>query len=495
MGIIKKQAVQNTIISYVGAVVGYFNVLVLFPYAFSPEEIGLTKVLQNAATLFVPVAQLGITTAIIRYFPFFKLDEQKKKAFFLYSIIISLAGFCFFTLGFLLLRSNIVDFYISESPLLVEFFYLIIPLVFFLVFFGTFEAFANSNYKTGISIFLRDILLRVITTVLAVLYIFEVISFTHFIWLLVLGYGIVLLGLMLYLNRIGEFKIGNDFSFLKGGFFKEIFGYSLYVLLGSTGALLVSNIDVLMIGSLLGLKQTGIYAIGFAIASIIDIPRRAIKQIVDPFVSLAIKNENYDEIKDLYFKVSINQLIIGSLIILGIWANIDSIFRLMPNGATYEMGKYVALLLMLTKLMDMSASINGEIIGYSKYYKFNIVSIVILAGLTIATNLIFIPLYGINGAAVATLLSLLSFNILKFVFIKIKFGIQPFNLNTIKIVVIGVICYFMTLWLPHFENVFLDIAFNSVLILLVFIPLVFFLKVSEEVNLTILKFIGMLRRR
>lgn len=495
MGIIKKQALQNTIISYFGAVIGYVNVLILFPFAFSPEEIGLTKILQNAAALFVPIAQLGITTSIIRYFPFFKLDKKKKKGFFLYSIFVSLFGFFLFSACFLLLSNQIVEFYILESPLFIDYFFLIIPLTFFLLFFGTFESFANSNYKTSVSVFLRDIVLRLITTALALLFVCEYINFSTFIWFLVLGYGMVLLGLILYLFIIGEFKIGFDFSFLKKGIFREIFTYGLFVLLGSTGALLIANIDVLMIGSMLGLKDAGVYAIAFAIASIIDIPRRAIKQIVDPFVSLAIKNEDYEQIRDLYYKVSVNQLIIGSLFVLGIWVNIDLIFAVMPNGSIYEIGKFVTLILMLSKLMDMSTSINGEIIGYSKYYKFNIVSIVILAALTIITNLILIPLYGIEGAAMATLLSLLFFNISKFIFIKMKFGIQPFDWNTLKILLIGLTCYVLTFALPPLQNALMNIMMNSLFILSTFSIAIYLLNVSEEVNLSVNKIFNFILRR
>lgn len=487
MGIIKKQVLQNIVISYTGAVLGYINVLILFPFAFSPEQIGLTKILQNAAALFVPVAQLGITTAIIRYFPFFKIEEDKKRGFFLYAILVSLLGFLLFSSFFFLLKGNIIDFYIKESPLFVDYFYLIIPLTFFLLFFGTFEAFANSNHKTAITVFLRDIILRGITTILAILYVLEITDFESFVWLLVMGYGFVLLWLIFYLYKIGVFKIGFHFSFFKKGFFREVFSYGLFVLLGSTGALFIANIDVLMIGSILGLREAGVYAISFAIASIIDIPRRAVKQIVDPFVAIAIKNNNQTEIGDLYFKVSINQLVIGCLFVLGIWVNVDQIFLLMPNGNTYESGKYVALILMISKLMDMSTSINGEIIGYSKYYKFNILSIVILAILTVITNLIFIPLYGINGAAIATLLSLLFFNISKFIFIKVKFGIQPFDINTLKIIGISFFCYFLTFLLPYMDNVFLNIFLKSFVIVVIYIGAVYYLKVSEEVNLSIKK--------
>lgn len=495
MGTIKTKALHNTIISYAGAVIGYVNFLILLPYAFSPEEIGLTRVLQNAAALFVPLAQLGIVTAVVRYFPYFKSDEAKRYSFFLYTIIIAFLGFILFTFSFWIFKGQIISFYIKESPLLIEYYFLIIPLTFFLVFFGVLEAFANSHYKTAVPIFLRDIVLRLFTTVLALLYVFAVIDFNQFIWLLIGSYGVGMICLMYYLRSIGELRISFDFTFLKNGFYKEILNYGFYMLLGATGASLVSYIDILMIGSMIGLKETGIYAIAFYMAVVIDIPRRGIKQIVDPFIATATKNDDKAQIADLYKKLSINQLIIGILFILGIWGNINEIFTLVPNGDIYATGKYVVLIIMLGKLVDMGSSMNGEIIGYSKYYKFNILSVILLAILTVLTNLIFIPIYGINGAAFATFFSLLLFNILKFLFILIKLKIQPFDINTIKILAIGCICYGAVLLLPDVENVFINILINSTTIVVLYVLAVYISNVSQDVNQGILKVFNSVLRR
>lgn len=495
MGTIKKKAFHNTIISYAGAVIGYVNFLILLPYAFAPEEIGLTRVLQNAAALFVPLAQLGTVTAIIRYFPFFKSDETKKHSFSSYTMLVTLVGFVLFATAFLLFKGQIISFYIQESPLLIDYYFLILPLTFFLVFFGVLEAFANSHYKTAVPIFLRDIVLRLFTTGLALLFVFSVIDFNQFIWLLIGGYGVSLICLMYYLKSIGELSFSFDFTFLKNGFYKEIISYGFYMLLGATGASLVSYIDILMIGSMIGLKETGIYAIAFYIAVVIDIPRRGIKQIIDPFIAMAIKNDDKIQIADLYKRLSINQLIIGVLFILGIWGNIDEIFALVPNGDIYETGKYVVLIIMLGKLVDMGSSMNGEIIGYSKYYKFNIISVILLAILTVVTNLIFIPIYGINGAAFATFSSLLLFNILKFLFILVKMKIQPFDINTIKILVIGCICYGAVWLLPDLGNFFLNILLNSTTIVVLYALAVYFSNVSQDLNQGILKVFNTILRR
>ena len=69
MGIIIKQSAISTALTYAGVVIGYVNLLILFPAYMSPEEVGLARIVQDAAMIMVPFAQLGISQLIIRFFP------------------------------------------------------------------------------------------------------------------------------------------------------------------------------------------------------------------------------------------------------------------------------------------------------------------------------------------------------------------------------------------------------------------------------------------
>ena len=69
MGIVIRQSAVSTALSYAGVVIGYVNLLILFPKYMSPEEVGLARIIQDAAMLMVPFAQLGTNQLIVRYFP------------------------------------------------------------------------------------------------------------------------------------------------------------------------------------------------------------------------------------------------------------------------------------------------------------------------------------------------------------------------------------------------------------------------------------------
>ena len=108
----------------------------------------------------------------------------------------------------------------------------------------------------------------------------------------------------------------------------------------------------------------------------------------------------------------------------------------MPNGNEYKSGAIVVFAITLSKLIDMSMGVNNEIINYSKFYKLNIFIIPIFALIVIITNLIFIPIYGINGAAIASLFSIILYNLSRFLIIKVKLKLSPFNKNTLKVLLI-----------------------------------------------------------
>ena len=109
--------------------------------------------------------------------------------------------------------------------------------------------------------------------------------------------------------------------------------------------------------------------------------------------------------------------------------------------------------------------------------------------------MIFIPKYGIDGAAMATALSLLIFNICKMVFVYVKLNMQPFTSKTFFTVLIFFIIYTVVQYLPIINNAFLDITIRSLLISILFIPLLIKFKLSDDINKVIFSVISYLYKK
>ena len=266
--------------------------------------------------------------------------------------------------------------------------------------------------------------------------------------------------------------------------------FGLFTFLGGSGILIIGKIDSIMVTGMLGLTETAIYTTAFYIAVLIELPKRATAQIGMPIISRAFKENNQEEIKEIYAKSSLNNLILGALIFIGLWINLDNIFTLIPKTEVYSLGKMVVLIVGAGKLIDIAAGLNGEIIVMSKYYKVNVYFVVALAIFTVGANYILIPVYGLSGAAIGSAFALLFFNLAKFIFLYSKLKLQPFSVNTIKVILLGAVILLIGLWLPQLDNVYYDIFYRSVIVSVIYSIAIYLLKPSKDIDNLINKAIG-----
>jgi O-antigen/teichoic acid export membrane protein len=193
-------------------------------------------------------------------------------------------------------------------------------------------------------------------------------------------------------------------------------------LVGNLGSKLGERVNSVMLGTISTLSNAGIYSVAFFISDSIDAPRRAISRISSPLLADKWKEGKMDEIEELYKKSSLNQLIVGVALLLAVWVSVDDIFRWMPNGEVFQEGKYVILIIGIARLVDMVTGVNTEIISYSLFYRYNFYLVIFLGLSNVVFNLLLIPIFQLNGAALATLASLTLYNLLKFIIIHWKHG-------------------------------------------------------------------------
>jgi len=243
-----------------------------------------------------------------------------------------------------------------------------------------------------------------------------------------------------------------------------------------------------MILFLMGLGSTAIYANAMYLSALMTIPAYAVAKISFPLLSQHYKLKQMDKILELYEKASINQFLIGGILFVLLWSNLDNIFSM--QQPEYKLGKYVILILCLSRLFSMLTGVNAQIISVSKYYPFEGISSTILTVVAIGTNFYFIPIYGLNGAAIATAISIVLFNISRTYFIYVKLNLLPFTKNTLKSFVILLVCFLIGTYIPSLDNIFLDIFFRSSILICTLVFLVIRLKVSNDISVLYLKYFG-----
>jgi O-antigen/teichoic acid export membrane protein len=482
MGIVIRQSIYSSIISYAGVVIGYINLLYLYPKFLSTDQIGLFRTIQDAAILFSPFAQFGLSQTIIRFYPQLARDKKSSHSFISLMSLLALVGFALFFLLFKIFESSLLAYFQDNAPEIIQYTNLVLWLTLILVMVAVMEAFSRSLLKTVVPNLLREVMARLFLSVLVLLYFTETISFDQFILGSVISYLIWLLILMFYLWQQGELSLQTNFNSLDQKKLPELVKYSLLSFAGMAGLILIGKIDSMMVSAMIGFSANAIYTTAFYMATVIEIPKRALSQIAMPLISRAFERNDIKEVASLYRKTSINQLIIGSLLLIGVWINLDSLFALMPKGEVFAVGKWVVIIVGAGKLVDMLFGPSSEIIVLSKYFKFNIVLILILAVLIVVSNNVLIPRYGIVGAAWGAAFALITFNTIKYLFIYSKYKIQPFDSNTLKVLIIGSLVLAANYFSSRLDFVVLDILLRSALTTLLYSGLILITKVSPEAN-------------
>jgi O-antigen/teichoic acid export membrane protein len=492
MGIIRKQSIQTTLLSYCGFGLGYVNAVLLFPALFSPEEFGLTRVLIAVINVAAQFALFGMTNAIIRYFPRFKQGDEKGHHGLLgISVLWGLLGIVVMSLVIYVAQPWVIEYKRDSSALFVDYYILLFPFLIFEVFYQLLANYTRALYHSVVNVFFKEVFLRLTTTILILLFYLNLVSIEQFMALFVAQQGLLALGMALYLKEIGHLNFKIDKAFLTPELKKEMIQYRSFTTLTNVSAYMLMSVDIVMIGYMIGLESTAFYAVAFYIVALLNIPRNAISNIALPVVSDAWKREDRDTVQNVYAKTSINQLLIGTLIFVGIWANQANIFQILPPE--YSDGKWVLFYVGLARLADVGFGLNGGVITTSKWYRFDTYANVILLVVTVSLNLVFIPKYGIIGAAMATAISLFFFNLAKYVFLKIKFGFEPFTWKSFAVLLLGIGTYLLSEIVPAQENFVVDILIRSTIIVLVFTPLAYLLKLSEDVNAFVLAMLHRLK--
>ena len=134
MGVVIKQSIRGTIVNYVGIAVGFFTTFFIITRYLTQEEVGLTRVLIDAAILFASFAQLGTSSSIIRFFPYFKDEEGKHHGFFFWTLVIPIVGFLLFMLVAKCLEGTIIQTFSKNSDLFVTYYRFVFPLSLFMLY-------------------------------------------------------------------------------------------------------------------------------------------------------------------------------------------------------------------------------------------------------------------------------------------------------------------------------------------------------------------------
>lgn len=476
MGIVFKQTSWNIVTITVAILIGGINTLYFYPEFLREQYYGLVVFLLATSNLLQPLMSFGAQHTIIKFFSSFKNIKEKDE--FLSSIIFLPLFFilpvCFLVVQF---HDLIAEFLSVKNPIIKSYVWVIFLVSFATSYFEVFYAWSRVQFKSIFGNILKEIYPRIAVFILLFLVSIDILTKENFVWWLTGLYYIRLIIMIIY----SLFLYTPKFSVKIPNNFKEILSYSIYILLAGSAASFLIDIDKYMIPQKQAISQTAYYAVAVFIATVVEIPGRAMFQIINPLVAKALNEENFVELKNLYKQSSENLLIVCGLFFLLINLNIDS-FYMFLNNQEYSDASLVVLIISSAKLIQMSFGCGPAILATSKFYKITLPFSIAMAVSVYFLNDYLIDLYGINGAAISTFIVLLIFTVLKIIYIRYKVKLQPFNFNSIKIFTSILLIYFFNSYINLEFSPLIEIIIRSIIILITYVLVIDFFGVSKKMK-------------
>ena len=477
MGIVIKQSIKNTIITFIGFGIGAVNVLYMYPVFLGKEYLGLTNYILSAANILYPILSFGIQNTLIKFFNENNKTEEDLSRYFTYMLLLPLFVIIPFFCLFFYFYENIALYESNKNIIVYDFVWEIPLIALFMGYFEIFYAWLRAHMKSVFGSFVKEVFVRVLVTISLFAVYFNYITLTEFVHSLVLIYGISLLVIIYYANKTKRIQLNKKLPKKT----KEIFVFTIFIILSASVANMLLDIDKYMINQFLKIENIAFYSLAVYLAMVISVPQRAMHQITYPITAKLMSENKWLELDELYKKSSVTLQVIGGLIYIGILVNIKQIYELLPDEG-YDNGLFVVFTIGLSKYFDVVLGNNNSIIFNSKYYKMVLLLGVLLVFVVVGLNLIFIPKYGINGAALATLIAIGLYSLAKLLFVVLKMKLFPFTKNTIVALTLTIVSFGVFYYWDFSFHPFVNIVLKSILVTIFYLGLSYYLKISSDIN-------------
>lgn len=482
MGIVTNQSFKNTITTYLGFGIGALNTLFLYTYFISDVYYGLVAFILSTANIMTPLMAFGVNNTIVKFYSTFKtkntLNSFLTLMLFLPLLLIIPIGvmgvFSYEMIGELLSQKN---------PIVKDYVWFIFLTAIVMAYFEVFFAWSKTQMLTVFGNFMKEVFHRVGVMLLLFAVNFGWLDVEQLIVGVVIVYALRMLVMMFYAFsvRLPVFKfnrIENVGAILK---------YSSLIIIAGSIATIILDIDSFMLGLYIPIEKVAYYGVAIYIATVIAVPSRAMQQILQPLTAKFLNDKNKVALKDLYIRSSQTLFVIGGFIFLLIILNINELYHLIPYK--FSGGLIVVFLISIAKLYDNLMGCNNVVLFNSDYYRVVLLFGVILTILTVLLNMLFIPMFGINGSAFATFLAISVYNTIKIYFVKKKFNMMPFNVETGKVCMVLIVSVAVFYFWDFPFHPILNIVLKSLLISIFYVFIILRMNVSEDISVVIKKYL------
>ena len=453
MGVIQRQSLKYTILNFIGLAIGTASTLLVYSRSEVVETYGLIQYFLSICVLSFPILSLSAHTLAVRFFPHFADDASGRTSFFTCTVLLPFGGWL------LWMGLAAVGWWLQGPPdrPLARFGWLV-PLALFYGLSLVLTYYASNRQRIVVPSLLFEVSLKIALPLLLIALWQGWLSPTAVLTALVGHFAVITVLLVLYLVRLGERLAWPMAATFSPDLRRSMVRYALFNIFSGIALLMATKADTFWVGTLTDMRRTGIYAIALNIAVVMDIPLKGLLTVSIPIMSRHLTQDDRPALADLYRSVAVHLSAAGLFLFGCVAVAADDLYRLMPNGAEMAEGKRVLFLLCAAKLVETTMSLNGYMVYYSRYYRYALVSLAVLAAANIGFNRWLIPQFGITGAALAAFMTAAAYQLSGAALVWLKFRLQPFSVKTVQLALFALLAAGAVWLLPDVGHPLMNIA-------------------------------------
>ena len=168
MGIVLKQSLNNTIVTYIGFAVGAINTLFLYTRFLTDEYYGLVSVILSYSAILMPILAFGVPNTLVKYFSSFT-DKNVKDSFLTLMLLLPLFLIVPMAIASYFAYEIIGNFISKTNPIVKGYVWYIFLIGMSMAYFEVFYSWSKVHMKTVFGNFMKEVFTRLGITLLLVL--------------------------------------------------------------------------------------------------------------------------------------------------------------------------------------------------------------------------------------------------------------------------------------------------------------------------------------
>jgi O-antigen/teichoic acid export membrane protein len=239
-----------------------------------------------------------------------------------------------------------------------------------------------------------------------------------------------LLAFIVFFNSYNKIKRISDDEQIEELKYSEILKVSIPLMFAQSVQFIMAWTDKLMLGNMMGSEEVGIYFTAFKLSMFASIALMAINSIASPKFAELYGKKDFDGLKKVAHQSS-KMIFLATLPLVLVFFVFPE-FLLGLFGEEFKVGVKAFVFLSFGKLISSLSGSVGNILQMTGKQVIFMNVLFVGAIVNVLLNFFLIPKFGINGAALASMISLTMWNLIMVYFVKREFGFYTFYIPFLK---------------------------------------------------------------